>query len=94
VAAVADCFVLTFRAIAEASDFEWASLDCHVEGVLDKADDQLRFTEMRIGASLRVPEGTDEPKAARLLSKAEKGCLVTRSLIAQTRLDSKIEVEV
>jgi len=94
VAAVADCFALSFRAIAEASDFDWVSLDCHVEGVLDKADDHLRFTEMRIGALLRVPEGTDEARAARLLDKAEKACLVTRSLIAPTRLDAKIEVEV
>jgi len=36
VAAVADCFVLTFKAIARASSLEWVSLQCQVEGVLDR----------------------------------------------------------
>ena len=34
-AAVADCFVLSFRAIARASKLEWRSLSCDVEAVLD-----------------------------------------------------------
>jgi organic hydroperoxide reductase OsmC/OhrA len=38
VAAVADCFVLTFRAIAGASKLEWSNLDCSAEGTLDRED--------------------------------------------------------
>ena len=37
IAAVADCFILTFRAVARASRFEWISLGCTVDGVLDRA---------------------------------------------------------
>src|SRR6185312_15565522 len=33
-AAVADCFVLTFRGVARAAHFNWTALECRVEGVL------------------------------------------------------------
>ena len=32
-ASIADCFILTFRAIARASKFEWSDLSCRVEAV-------------------------------------------------------------
>ena len=35
-ASIADCFILTFRAMARAARFEWTSLSCRVEGVLEK----------------------------------------------------------
>ena len=38
VGAVADCFILTFRAIAKASRLSWISLDCDVTGTLDRED--------------------------------------------------------
>ena len=38
VGAVADCFILTFRAIAAASRLSWTSLDCEVTGTLDRVD--------------------------------------------------------
>jgi organic hydroperoxide reductase OsmC/OhrA len=36
VGAVADCFILTFRAIAKASKLSWVSLVCDVTGTLDR----------------------------------------------------------
>ena len=92
VAAVADCFVLTFRAIARASKLEWTSLDCDVVGVLDKVDRVTRFTEFQVRAQLSVPAGTDEGKAVRLLERAEHGCLITNSLIAESILTTEIAV--
>ena len=90
VAAVADCFVLSFRAIARASSFAWRSLDCSVEGVLDRVDGGLRFTELHLRARLVVEEGVDEGRARRLLEKAEKGCLVSNSLLAKKHLETEI----
>jgi len=90
VGAVADCFLLTFRAVARASKVEWEGLDCEVEGVLDKAEGGTRFTELRVRASLRVPEGTDAERARRALEKAERGCLVTRSLRAESHLEAEV----
>ncbi len=56
VAAVADCFILTFRAIAHASKFRWKHLRCGTEGVLDRVDGATRFTELLIRAHLELPK--------------------------------------
>ncbi|MDH3748864.1 MAG: OsmC family protein [Gammaproteobacteria bacterium] len=92
VAAVADCFVLSFKAIAGASRLEWNGIHCDVDGVLDKLDGKMRFTEFKVSATLSVPNGTDQSKAARLLEKAEHACLITNSLIADRELTTKITV--
>ncbi len=93
VAAVADCFILSFRAIARASKFSWRHLSCRAEGVLDRAEGAARFTELLIQASLQLPEGGDSNKGHRLLEKAEESCLITNSLIAESKLESQAEVQ-
>ncbi len=80
IAAIADCFVLTFRAIARASNLAWATLRCHATGQLDRIEGGARFTHVALHASLIVPAATDTGKARRLLEKAEKTCLITNSL--------------
>lgn len=94
VAAVANCFILTFRAIARASKLQWTSLSCDVRGTLDKVDKVTRFTGFDLSAELTVPAGVDESKAHRLLENAERHCLVTNSLKAETTLSAKISVAV
>ena len=91
-AAVADCFVLSFRAIARASRLDWISLDCKVDAVLDKVERVTQFTEFRETVELTVPEGTDEQKALRLLEKAEQVCLITNSMKGETHLDATVKV--
>ncbi|MEM1176060.1 MAG: OsmC family protein [Pseudomonadota bacterium] len=91
-AAVADCFVLSFRAIATASKFEWNSLTCNVDAVLDRVDGVTRFTEIHEQVVLVVPAGTSEVKASKLLEKAEQVCLITNSLTAATSLETEIRV--
>lgn len=92
VAAVADCFTLGFRAIARASKLDWHALRCDVTGTLDKVDGITRFTAIAQRVELTVPEGTDEEKAKRLLEKAEKVCLITNSLIAESTLEITLTV--
>jgi len=91
VAAVADCFILTFRAIARGSKLAWTSLSCEVEGTLDRVERVTQFTGFRVRASLRVPAGTDEARAKRLLERAEQGCLITNSLKANSQLSLTVE---
>lgn len=92
VGCVADCFILTFRAVARASQIEWSELACDVEGVLDRADGRMRFTQIDLRARLRVPTGADPAKAERALQKAERGCLITNSLLAESSLETEIEI--
>jgi organic hydroperoxide reductase OsmC/OhrA len=93
VAAVGDCFILTFRAIARASKLPWTSLHCDVTGTLDRVDRVTRFTAFDIHAHLAVPAGTDQALAGRVLEKAEAGCLVSRSLSGATHLVADVEIE-
>ncbi len=92
VGAAADCFVLSFRAVAAASKLVWTSLACEVEGVLDRVDGITSFTGMIVHAHLVVPAGTDSERAQRLLEKAEKVCLIMNSLKATPQLRTQIEV--
>ena len=92
VAAVADCFALSFRAIARASKLDWVSLRCEVEGTLDRVERVTQFTAFSVRASLQVPPGTDPDRARGLLEKAEKVCLISNSLKAQSHLEANVEV--
>ena len=92
VAAVADCFILSFRAIASASHLNWADLECAVDGMLDKADGGLRFTGFVVRAKLTIPSEDDRAKAEKLLQKAEHACLITNSLLAESNLSTEVVI--
>jgi organic hydroperoxide reductase OsmC/OhrA len=93
VAAMADCFLLTFRAIARASKVAWLSLRCEVEGTLDRVERVTQFTGFVVRASLKLPAGGNAEQAQRLLERAEKSCLITNSLKGATRLEATVEVQ-
>ncbi len=90
VAAIADCFILTFRAMARGAKLDWRSLDAGIEGTLDRVERVSRFTDYELQATLIVPPGTDQAKAQLLLEKAEHGCLISSSLNAKVRLVTTI----
>lgn len=90
VAAVADCFILSFRAIARASRVSWKSLNCEVEGTLERKEGVSRFTEFVVHATLTVAGDSNEKRVHRLLEKAEETCLITNSLSCATRLNARI----
>ena len=79
-AAIADCFVLSFRAVAAASKFAWTSLNCQAQGTLDRIERVSQFTTFVLNVTLSVPPGTDAERAHKLLEKAEQVCLISASL--------------
>ena len=89
-AAVTDCFVLSFRAIAAASKYPWVSLDSRTEGTLDRVDGKMRFTRFDTHAKLHVPAGADVERAKKLLEKAELTCLVANSLNSERHLTVEV----
>jgi organic hydroperoxide reductase OsmC/OhrA len=93
VAAVADCFLLTFRGIAGVSRFPWVALECSVTGTVDRVERVIQFTALEVHARLRVPAGANEEQARRLLAKAEETCLVTNSLKVRPHLEAVVEFE-
>lgn len=90
--AIADCFILTFKAIAQASRFEWLDLRCEVEAELDRVDRKTLFTAIRIRPSLTISDVGLMEKAERLLHKAEAGCLITNSMTAEISMSIDILV--
>ncbi|MDE1924139.1 MAG: OsmC family protein [Gammaproteobacteria bacterium] len=90
VAAVADCFILTFRSIARAAHFEWLGVECRVDGVLDRVSGVARFTRFSTSARLTVAPGSDGGKARTLLERAEKLCLISNSLSGERHLELEI----
>jgi organic hydroperoxide reductase OsmC/OhrA len=92
VAAVGDCLILTFRAVARASGFAWTSLECDVTGTLDRIERTTRFVAFEVRARLRVPPGTDPERARQVLEKADRSCLISNSLSGAIHLIPTIEV--
>ena len=90
--AVADCFILTFRAIAKASGVSWISLECEVTATLDRVDRLAQFTHFDMTAHLVVPHGVNADQARHALEKAERTCLISNSLKASTALAATVEV--
>jgi len=93
VGSVADCFILTFRAIARASKLDWVNLECVTEGTLERIERVTQFTSFNIQAKLTVNSDIDPEKALKLLEKAESNCLITNSLKASTHLQTEVVVQ-
>ena len=91
-ASLADCFILTFRSISRAAKFEWAHVQCRVEGVLDRVERVSQFVRYTTFAKLTVRSGSDLDKARDLLARAERGCLITNSLRGSHVLDAEVIV--
>lgn len=90
-AAVADCFLLGFRAIANASKVPYSELSVNVVGVLDRVGREMKFVEMEIQAELLVPADVSHERAEKLLEKAEQSCLITNSMNAEVKLETTIK---
>ena len=92
-AAVASCFIETFKAVARASKLEFQGIEVGVDGVIEKEAGGLRFTKIYIRPTLILYDDPARELALRVLTKCERGCLVVRSLSSTIELESKILVE-
>lgn len=90
-AAVADCFVLTFRAVAQASKLQWDQIQCQATGTLDRIDRKPQFTEIQLHVTVILQGDNSTERVQRVLEKAEGGCLITNSLSATVSMTSDIQ---
>jgi organic hydroperoxide reductase OsmC/OhrA len=93
VASVAACLVSTFSGMANVSKFDFLSLTLAAEGIIQKDEGGWRFTEVKLRPRLTIALEKDRERASRLLEKAEKICLVARSLTCQVSLEPEIVAE-
>jgi peroxiredoxin-like protein len=93
VASVASCFVSTFSGIAERSRLEFASFSLDAAGLLGSEDGAWRFTEIKLAPHVALLKEADRDRAMRILEKAEKSCLVARSLQCKITMLPSVNVE-
>jgi len=87
--AVATCYVSTFRAIAGFSKLTFRAIDVSAEGTIEKQEGGLRFTRITLKPVVTIEREEDRERARKILEKAERGCLVSRSLACQVMLERR-----
>lgn len=92
-AAVASCFIETFKSVARASKADFQGIEVNVEGLIEKDGKALRFTRVTIRPTLILFHQADRPIGERLLAKTEQVCLVAHSLNSNLVLEPKILIE-
>jgi len=92
-AAVGSCYVATFRGVAEASKLEFQAIEVTVEGLIEKRDGSLRFTKIFLRPEATIYRAEDQDRALRVVEKAERVCLVARSLSSEIVMEPKVMVE-
>jgi peroxiredoxin-like protein len=92
-AAVSSCFIATFKAVAQASKLEFQGIEVSADGLLERETGGFRFTTITLRPSLILYREQSRETGLRLLEKAERICLVSRSLSAKIVLEPKILIE-
>jgi len=92
VAALVSCYVSTFSGIANASKFSFESLEVNAEGTIEKDAGGWRFTEVRLHPTVKIAREQDRERAGQILEKAERSCLIARSISAKVTLTPVVKV--
>ena len=79
--------------MAEKSRLEFGSFNLDSEGVLGNEDGIWRFTEIRLRPVVTILKVEDRDRVMRLLEKAEKSCLIARSLQCKVALFPAVKIE-
>ncbi len=93
VAAVSSCLMTTFRSIAELSKLDIVAYSDDPVGHLIRDESRMYRIEsvtLRPRVTIADPEKVD--RALRLIEKAERACLVSRSVSAEIHLEPTVDV--
>ena len=91
-AAVAGCFTTTFRTIASTAQADFTDLEVEASAQLRKMPSGYSFTEITVRPRLKIAEIGERERALDLLKKAERLCLVSRTLGLPQRFEPQVEV--
>lgn len=89
--AVVTCYIATFRAIAESSNLAINGMDVQIDGRIEKQEGGFRFSQIGLHPSVTVGKPEDIGRARRLMEKAERICLVSRSLSCPVTLEVNVQ---
>lgn len=92
VAAVSGCLMTTFRAIAAMSRVEVLDYEDRATGRLSRdPDGRYRMTAVTLRPRVVLADESTAERARRLLDKAERSCLISRSISADITVEPTIE---
>jgi len=92
--AIASCYTITFRTLAEHSKFEYIDLQVEVEGAISKTETGYTFGEVLVRAHLMIPQEAEQARAIKLLNKAKSLCMVSRALAIKQIFEPVVAVAV
>ena len=93
VAAVSSCLMTTFRTIADLSKLEVISYSDDPIGHLIRDESGLyRIESVTLRPQVTIADAEKVDRAIRLLEKAERACLVSRSVSAEIRMEPTVGV--
>jgi uncharacterized OsmC-like protein len=78
--------------MARVAKLPWESLECEADGTLGRVDTVTQFTGFEIRVYLRIPRGTSEEEARRVLARAKDNCLISHSLKAACGFVAHVDV--
>jgi organic hydroperoxide reductase OsmC/OhrA len=95
VASVSACLMTTFRSIAEMSGLEVLAYSDSATGTLVRGDDRLfKMTEITLRPHVEIADPAMADRALRLLAKAEKVCLISRSIASTVHIEPSVDIAV
>ena len=92
VAAVSSCLMTTFRAIAEMSKVEIVDYRDEATGHLIREESLFRIASVTLRPRITIADASQLERTHRLIEKAERACLISRSVNAEIRMEPLIEV--
>lgn len=90
VAAIADCYLFTFRGLATKSRLRWTSATVDATGTLDRVENVSRFTHVLLKVRVEASADDLDDQITRVATRAEQTCLITRSMNAAIDLELTI----
>lgn len=92
VSSVSSCFMTTFLAIAKYSKLSYEDIEVEAIGRLGKVDGKFMVTEIVLKPELMITDQKLADKAKRIMEKAEKACLITRSIRSEIIFEPKVVI--
>ncbi len=93
VASVGACFMTTFVAVAQLSKLEVASFGVTARGKLEKIEGLgYQMTEVVLTPKVVLRSNRDFDRAARILEKAKKNCLISNSIKTAVKMEPELFV--
>lgn len=89
-AALANCHMLTFLALAAKAKVEVKAYEDQAESILDTVDKVTSVATIRLRPTIRVAPGTSLSKVSDLFHKAHKYCFVANSIKSKVVMEPRI----